>query len=431
MTVVAEDSKPKHKRFNPSRLPTSDGALALVAQVRKELLHYEAKFHKRQRARRAADQGRFDRIISAIICELAHGALTDPKIWRHISLSKRKHGLESVGAPFMTEDRIRIIDWMSKPEMDWLELIKAAQIRNPFGGKQSTIRASGRLRQEIKERVLQLADLGRDVALMGDPIVLRSKKVRGKAHKLPIPPGEPADTYRTEMLQINAWLAAADIECDWNSQGNELDTGDRWVTRIFNNGSLEEGGRPTGGFWSSMSARSRLVDLRIRGEQVASLDYGQCGIRIAYGMLGVQPPSGDLYSVPGLEGYREGVKKVFISQFFSSKELGRKPQGSAKHLPRHMSIREVEELILRHHQPLRAMFYCGAGMAIQRKEGDILIRCLLELMHRQIVALPVYDCLLVPRSAEEETRQVMLDCFRRIAGVDGLVVAKHDGGERS
>lgn len=429
MTVIAEDSKSKHKRFNPSRLPTSDGALALVAQVRNELLHYEAKFHTRKRSRRAADQGRFDRIISAIVCELVHGALTDPKIWRHISLSKRKHGRECVGAPFMTEERIRIIDWMSKPEMDWLDLIKAAQTRNPFGGQQSTIRASARLRREIDEHDLQLSDLGRDVALLGDPVVLRSKKVRGKARSLPTPPGEPADTYRTEMLQINAWLAAADIECDLDSQGNELDTGDRWVTRIFNNGSLDEGGRPTGGFWSSMSGKSRLRDLQVHGEPVVSLDYGQCGIRIAYGMLGVEPPAGDLYCVPGLERFREGVKKVFISQFFSSKELNRKPQGSAKHLPTHMSIREVEELILRHHQPLRAMFNRGVGMAIQRMEGDILIRCLLDLMHRQISALPVYDCLLVPRSAMEETCQVMLDCFRAVTGVDGLVVAKHDGDE--
>lgn len=429
MTVAAKDSQPKHKRFNPSRLPASKRAQALVDQVRQELLRYEARFHPRGRARKAADQLRFDRIVSAIVCDLVHGALTDLKAWRHISLSKRQHGQDSVGAPFMTEERIRIIQWMSRPEMVWLELTKAAQVRNPFGGQQSTIRASARLHRHMEERELQFADIGRDVTLMDDPIVLRAKKTRGRASSLPVPPGEPADTYRAEMLRINAWLAAADIECDCDGQGNERDVGDRWVTRIFNNGRMEDGGRPTGGFWSSMSGKSRLSDLRIHGEPVVSLDFGQCGIRIAYGMLGEQPPPGDLYCVPGLERCREGVKKVFISQFFSSKELGRKPQGSSKHLPRDMSIREVEELILRHHAPLRPMFYSGHGMAIQCKEGHILIRCLLTLMERQIVALPVYDCLVVPCSAVEQTQQVMLDCFREIAGVDGLVVVKHGRGE--
>jgi hypothetical protein len=191
---------------------------------------------------------------------------------------------------------------------------------------------------------------------------------------------------------------------------------------------MEEGGRPTGGFWSTLSSKSRVSDVLINGEPVVSLDYGQCGIRIAYGMLGEQPPPGDLYCIPGLERFREGVKKVLIAQFFSPKELGRRPQGSAKHLPRHSSLREIEELILRHHGPLRPMFYSGVGMAIQCTEGHILVRCLLTLMERRIVALPVYDCLVVPHSAVEETRQVMLDCFREISGVDGHVAIKDGVG---
>lgn len=429
MTVVVDKGEPKHKRFDASRLPASPRAQALIEQVRKELLNYEAKCHPRRRARKAADLARFDRIVSAIVCDLMHGALIDPAAWRHISLSKRRHGKDSVGVPFMTEERIKIIEWMSKPEMEWLELTKAAQVRNTFGGQQSTIRSSGRLRRHMEEHDIQFADIGRDVALMGDPIVLRGKKVRGKAPSLPVPPGEPADTYRAEMLRINAWLAAADIECDCDDKGKERDSGDRWVRRIFNNGRLEEGGRPTGGFWSQLSGESRQRDVRINGEPVVSLDYGQCGIRIAYGLLGVEPPAGDLYCVPGLERYREGVKKVFIAQFFSPRELGRKPQGSAKHLPRHSTLREVEELILRHHQPLRPMFYSGAGMEIQCKEGHILVRCLLELIVRRVVALPVYDCLVVPQSAVEETRQVMLDCFRQISGVKGHVDIKEGVGK--
>ncbi|MHA6205113.1 hypothetical protein ACXU4B_11865 [Dyella soli] len=429
MTLAVDKSKARHKRFDASRVPSTPQALALVEQVRKELLNYEAKCHPRRRARKVVDQVRFDRIVSAIVCDLMHGALTDPVAWRHISLSKRSHGKDSVGVPFMTEERIKIIEWMSKPEMDWLELSKAAQVRNPFGGQQSTIRSSGRLRRHMDERGIRFADIGRDGALMGDPIVLRGKKVRGKASSLPVPSGEPADTYRAEMLRINAWLAAADIECDCDDKGNERDSGDRWVSRIFNNGRLEEGGRPTGGFWAQLSGKSRQRDVRINGEPVVSLDYGQCGIRIAYGLLGVEPPAGDLYCVPGLESYREGVKKVFIAQFFSPRELARKPQGSAKHLPRHSTVREVEELILRHHRPLRSMFYSGAGMEIQSKEGHILIRCLLELIERRIVALPVYDCLVVPRSAIEETRQVMLDCFRQIAGVSGHVEIKEGVGK--
>lgn len=425
MTEAASDTPSKHKRFDASRLPASEQARALVTDVRRELLNYEAARHPRARARQVSPQRTFDRIVSAVVCDLAHAALTDPDSWRHISLSKRSKADELVGAPFMTEQRIKIIEWLATPELGWLELNKAEQIRNPFGGQQSTIRASARLRRHIDERGLQLGDIGRDLDLMGDPIALRSTKVRGKATALQVPTGEPAETYRAEMLRINAWLAAADIECGPDDEGNERDTGDRWLTRIFNNGRLDNGGRPTGGFWAQMSSSNRLRDIRINGEPVSSLDYGQCGVRIAYGLVGAKPPEGDLYDVPGLEHYREGVKKVFISQFFSTKQHDRKPQGSAKHLPKDLTIREVEELILRHHRPLRPMFYAGEGMSIQCKEGHILVRCLLELLDRGIVALPVYDCLVVPRSAVDKSREVMLRCFKHLASVEGMVVASY------
>ncbi len=431
MTEAVSDTSKKHKRFDASRLPASEKARALITDVRRELMNYEIARHPRARARQTSTQRTFDRIVSAVVCDLAHAALTDPDTWRHISLSKRSKGGELVGATFMTEQRIKIIEWLATPELDWLELNKAEQIRNPFGGQQSTIRASARLRRHIDERGLQFGDIGRDPELMGDPIVLRSSKVRGKATALQVPAGEPAETYRTEMLRINAWLAAADIECDPDDRGDERDTGDRWLTRIFNNGRLDHGGRPTGGFWAHMSSSNRLRDIRINGEPVASLDYGQCGIRIAYGLVGAEPPQSDLYEVPGLEGYREGVKKVFISQFFSGKQHGRKPQGSAKHLPKGLTIREIEELILRHHQPLRSMFYAGDGMSIQCKEGHILVRCLLELMDSGIVALPVYDCLVVPRSSVDKSREVMLRCFKQLASVEGMVVANYGDESRA
>ena len=424
MTEIAEVGGPKDSRFNPSRLPANAKAQGLVDEIRKQLLSYEAKFHPRKKQRRAVDQERFDRIVTAIVCDLVHGSLTDPKAWRHISLSKQRPGSATVGAPFMTETRIGIIEWMAKPEMDWLELKKAAQIRNPFRGQQSTIRASGRLRRHVDELDLQYEDIGRDMALMGDPIVLKGPKVKGKAETLPVPVGEPADTYRAEMMKINTWLASGDISCDLDKHGSERDVGDRWLTRIFNNGRMDEGGRPTGGFWGPMSGQSRLTDICINGEPVASLDYGQCAIRIAYGMAGEVPPTGDLYCVPGLERFREGVKKVLISLFFSAKELGRKPKGSTKHLPKHLCIRDVEALILRHHQPLRPLFYAGIGMTIQCIEGNILVRTLLALIEHKVVALPVYDCLVVPRSAIEVTERVMLECFKSITSVDGDVAIK-------
>jgi len=422
MNEAVQDAAPKDTRFNPSRLPATAKAQALVDEIRKQLLNFEAHRYPRARKRRASYQERFDRIVTALVCDLAHSAMTDPEAWRHISLSKRRHGLDAVGAAFMTEARIPIIEWMSSPEMDWLELVKADQIRNPFGGQQSTIRASARLRRYLDEYDIQFEDLGRDPELMGDPIVLKGVKVRGKANVLPVPEGEPVATYRAEMSTINAALARAEVTCyGVTKQGGEWDTGDRWLKRIFNDGRLDQGGRLYGGFWQGMKEQSRLQDLQINGEHVVSLDFGQCGIRIAYGHVGAELPQGDLYCVPGLEQYRKGVKTVLTAQLSMTKAMTRKPRNTARHFHRSMSIREIEEPIIRHHRPILPLFYTGFGLTMLFIESQVLVRCLLRLVDQQLIALPVHDCLVVPRSSAEATRQIMLDTFEEIVGVRAAV----------
>jgi len=419
MPDVAEKSVPKDTRFNPSRIPHTDAAKAIVADVRGQLLNYERYRHTRRRARRAADQERFDRMVSAIVCDLMHAALVDPQGWRHISLSKR-HSTDDVGADFMTEDRIKIIQWMATPEMDWLELEKGVRLAG-FGGRQSRIRASARLQERIAKYSIEFEDIGRDPSLMGDPIVLRSEKLRGKAKALEVPQGEPAETYRGEMLRINAWLSQAEITCDFDDDGYPRDVGDRWLRRIFNNGQFDHGGRLYGGFWQRLSAETRLSDIRLNDEPVVSLDFGQCGVRIAYGLADAQPPDGDLYSVPGLSRYRDGVKMVLNAMLAASEKLNRKPSGSRMHLPRHWRIGEIEEAIFRHHPCLHDVCYKGLGTRLQFIESQVLIRALQELMERNIPALPIHDGLLVPSSVVMTVEKIMLDSFKGITGMEGAI----------
>ena len=428
MPESVEPTAPKDTRFDPYRLPASPKAQALVDEVRKQLLGYEAHRHPRQRKRRKADQAIFDRIVTAIVCDLAHSALGDPAIWRHISMSKRRHANKSVGATFMTEARIKIIQWMSTREMEWLEFRPG--IYNPTGlaaapSQQAAIRASARLLKYMDERDIQYQDLGRDPEHMGDPIVLKGRKVRGKAKALTVPAGEPAKTYRSEMGVINTALAGADVLCtDVDKHGAERDTGDRWLRRIFNDGKLDQGGRLYGGFWQDMSQDDRLQTLLINNEPVASLDFGQCSVRIAYGQVGVEPPAGDLYRVPGLEGYRDGVKTILNAELSKTQAMKRKPMGTAKQFGKSMSLQEIEEPILRHHKPISSLFYTGLGLTLQFIESRVLVLSLRRLLAQGVVALPIHDCLLVARSATEIATQVMLDCFQEIAGVSGVVTAK-------
>lgn len=185
--------------------------------------------------------------------------------------------------------------------------------------------------------------------------------MRGRAKDLEVPAGEPAETYRAEMLHINEWIGQVQISSDFIRDGNFLDTGDRWMRRIFNNGRLDHGGRLYGGFWQTMSQEDRLSDIQLNGEPVASLDFDQCAVRIAYGIAGAQPPEGDLYCVPGLERYRDGVKVVLNSMLARSDQMTRRPAGTGKRFPRDFSLREIEDPIFRHHYAIRHLCYRGAA----------------------------------------------------------------------
>lgn len=420
MPNVADDSTPKDTRFNPSRIPISDAAKAIVADVRGQLLNYEKRFYPRVRARRQADQERFDRMVRAIVCDLMHAGLVDPQGWRHVSLSKRHSATDGVGAWFMTADRIKIIQWMASPEMRWLELEKGRHAPY-FGGEQTRIRADWRLKVRMGEQSIGFEDIGHDPAFMGDPIVLKSEKVRKRAKRLPVPPGEPTETYRAEMLRINEALAQADIICFQGEGERERDTGDRWLRRIFNNGRLDHGGRLYGGFWQQMSAGHRVDRIELSGEQVVSLDFGQCGVRIAYGLAGAQPPEGDLYCVPRLTHARDGVKVVLNAMLASSKKLTRKPAGSTKHFPRRWSMRDIEECIFDHHRALRDICYTGLAWTLQYIESRVLIQAMLELLDKGISVLPIHDCLLAPASTVTTVREVLMKSFKNITGVEGQI----------
>jgi hypothetical protein len=411
------------RRFDPSRVPTQGVMQKLVNEVRSRILDYEAHFQLRKRARRERDQERFDAQVSALVCDLVHASLSNPKQWLRISLSNEKLGRRNVGPDFMTESFRTVVEYMAARGLRWVELEKG--VKSPFGRQESTIRASMTLRERALELGVSFGDIRRDVALMGDPIVLRSEKVKGKSRDLDVPQGEPADSFRAEMCRINDWIARADILCDEGGRiGQRVDTGDRWLRRIFNDASLAHGGRLYGGFWLKMSSEDRLRHLYINQEPVAALDYGQCAVRIAYGMAGATMPKGDLYSVPRLEHYRGGVKLVLSSMFFSDAPLKRKPRGSVKLLPKHDTIGEIQKRIQAHHAPISRLFHSGFGMLCQRIESSILVRCLLTLMDRGVVALPVHDCLVVPQSVMEAAKQVMLDTFFDVTGVEAEVDTK-------
>jgi hypothetical protein len=207
------------------------------------------------------------------------------------------------------------------------------------------------------------------------------------------------------------------------------DKGTRW----------DRGGRLFGdGFWLTL-ASSRRGNIRIDGELVSDLDFSSMFARLAYAQLGVEAPSGDLYAIPGLEGYRTGVKLAFNVLLFDGKGqrkkwpevmgIGLGDDADAKRDPNSRAAqcdgllpagwedpKRLRDAILEGHPALKKAFGRGLGYGLMFTESRVLLAVLLELIKRGIVALPMHDGLLCAQSRKEEVAEVMRETATEITG---------------
>lgn len=408
--------------FNGFRIAKSQRATDVVLDVRHQVQAYE--MHRiRQRAKRHEDQRAFERQVEALVCDLACREISKPGSWLAIPFSKHVLGRKSrYRSAALSQTLPDVAQHMASPEMEFVEIIKGH--RNPFEpalSRQTTIRAGKRLRDRIEDYQLELEDFGLGKA--EEVIILKDAKEdhwdKGKWLQYEDTPQTIA--YRDELQRINEWLEQANIEYIYTDTHEQVvDTSDRRLRRYFNNSSFEQGGRLFGGFWQPLRKHQRH-GIVIDGMDTITLDYGQMVPRVLYGLAGIDLKLDDAYVVPGLEGYRDGVKKVFNAMLHADKPLERKPQGSAGLLPAKLSIAEVTDKIIGLHEPVSHVFHTGVGLYLTYQESRILLTVLARLMEQGITALPIHDAVIVAEEHQDRTTGTMLQVFKDITGIDGLV----------
>lgn len=306
-------------------------------------------------------------------------------------------------APFLTEAFPPLVRLLCTPGLG-IAQIQLGYFESWTGGERTKIRVADWLDRRIDDLELDFQDIGHDQSLMGDPLILRAKKVKGRrAEELSLPDTEQVATFRAEMDQINCWLAQASLSYDGPRL---LDLGRRYLRRIFNDGSLDQGGRLYYGFWQNMSKGDRAY-LRIEGSPVVSLDFAQMSVRTAYALAGIDPPEGDLYDIPGIGGSREGIKMVLNTLMASDKMPTRMPQGGRKHFRKDVSFMDVARAIGRRHPALTPLFGNAQSSSLQHWESQVIVTALLRLKAIGVVALPIHDCLLVGKDQEETAKEVL------------------------
>jgi len=425
------------RHFNPYRTAKSSKARQLVGYALRELLAAEAASGTRQRTRKRRDQETLEATLAAVLLDLVHLALSAaPHAPTRLTIT-RSHSVLGRFSP-----RYRAAAFNKKlPELlDELETLGfIGQLKGDRSGfsqvftdkrdekrarQRTTIWPSQRLLEAIKRFGITFADLQE---AGGEVLILKDARKDYWSPALPTHYEERDETrrLRRDVDRINRWLAGADITLSEKVPGElaHVDTSDRYLRRQFTRGSFKSGGRLAGGFWTNMERKRRLSSLRIDGERVASLDFSSFNPRLLYAMEGVEAPAGDLYSIPGLEAYRRGVKRLFNALLFDEKErrakLKRTPEEIRAGLilfPPDWSIDQLIAALTEAHHHIARHFGSGIGHELQFRESTILVRALLQLKRAGITALPVHDCVIVPRSKKSEAMMIMEEVTRKVLG---------------
>lgn len=426
--IVAVSDLPKDRKFEPFREPLTEVGKALVAEVQRRVEVSES----RSRRRKEADQAVFEATLSALVCDLVAGVLVDPERRTRLEMSKRDLAAGKRRAPFMTEQFPALVRLLCSAELGLVDLDAARP--GTRGGRQSTICPTRKFISLMAEYGVGRHDIRKIPNRSDQPSVeLRGVKtdrwIQGrliqKAPKLPWPETEEATGVQAEMCRINTWLASAKVEWFSDPEGHH-DLSDRMLRRIFNNGSLQQGGRLYGGFWQKMRAEDRLECICLDDEPVASLDFCQSSVRMAYAEVGALPPDGDLYAIPSTgatwwANHRSEIKAVLNALLCTDHDVARFPKGARGSIGKHVKFEKLYGDIARHHAPIVELFGTGRGLVVMKKESDVLVGVLTELQGHGVHGLPIHDGILVPESKAELGMKVMADWFYRVTGAEAVI----------
>ncbi len=233
-----------------------------------------------------------------------------------ISRSHQELGHSSrYGNPASSKTLTKMLDRLATQQLGLIKM--ELGYRTDTGDRKKTsIRPSSKFCHLVQDFALSASDIAE--GQRPEPIDLKSypPSQGKKAPRIDYKDTDRTHKFRQQMQEINCHLMTARIDYKGNAV---VDINRRQLRRIFTRERFDSGGRLFGGFWQPMGKTERLQHIKIDGEEVVELDYGQIMPRLVYADVCRVPPMKDLYAIPGLEKHRAGVKKVMSSMLFGKR----------------------------------------------------------------------------------------------------------------
>lgn len=401
--------------FDPQLRARGAELRAAVRRLADTLLAHEAASGSRKRARKEADAAKFYVAVEALACNLILLKATGSNSKLAVP---RSHAVIWQGNAVLGQHFLAAIGLLST-----MGLIAEGR-RGYRISDRSKMPSLIESREQLADYLPLTPPEWRAIHQIDDPMLVilkEGKDENGNAAAIAFPETAQSKKFANQVRSINRLLREAHIEVtDQDNSGLSLGRDGqviapyrRSLRRIFNNGTWQHGGRLAGAaFWLSME-RAERQRIRIDGQRVAEVDYGQLFPRLAYVRAGAPQPEGDLYDVFGDGTGRDGCKKLMNALLFAKGPLKNWPEDTRQHFPGGINLRRAVELLTAKHAPIAHLFGKGLGFQLMRIESDMLIEVLAELSAAGVTALPLHDAVLVAKSHAGVAQETMGSVFRR------------------
>ena len=204
------------------------------------------------------------------------------------------------------------------------------------------------------------------------------------------------------------------------------------IYRVFNDFSIDSGGRFYGPFWQQMPKRDR-DRLYIDDEPTTELDYSGLHINLLYAVLGINrqyegsdPYIIDLsyYKITAEDARRLGKQLMLIALNASNQNkaiaafrdwLRKEEEDIVKCLPdlTNKTIKPIMSALENKHSLIKDYFYTGLAKSLMTLDSMILEYVLQKSLDYGFAVLPVHDSIIVQRRHRLISKQLMEEAFEQ------------------
>ena len=197
----------------------------------------------------------------------------------------------------------------------------------------------------------------------------------------------------------------------------------KFVRRIFNNGSFKEGGRFYGGFWQKIPKEYR-AGIHINGQPVLEFDYSGLHIHLLYALEN-KDCTGDPYSLQHPR-YSDEELRPYLKQLLlimlncrNQKQVLNAVRNAIQwdnQLSSYSAFNHGEfiELLSKKHKPIQKYLYSGYGITLQNTDATIAHNIIETFTKRDIPVLCVHDSFICCSYHGEELTKEMHRAYKSI-----------------